>query len=186
MIPILQRFSGQSPEPSESFLKSISAIFKVIPLFPSYFYGLFVLFFPYKLSVNIILFCRPKRKGHPFSGVCKSGVLSQSRADCEQNADEMKRIFNKKFSNRLASLDKQARLFRSDMFCKTDFSLTICNRTPRPFQCRFFLKPQTAAHGYGGYARQPRRCRPPRHIPIPSHKSALCRTPVPHLQKEAR
>jgi putative PIN family toxin of toxin-antitoxin system len=42
----------------------------------------------------------------PFQAYVKAASYPNHGLICEQNVDEMKRIFNKKFPNRLASLDK--------------------------------------------------------------------------------
>ena len=47
------------------------------------------------IDTNVLSSAALNANGIPFSGVCKSGVLSQSWADSEQNVDEMKRVFSK-------------------------------------------------------------------------------------------
>ena len=50
-------------------------------------------------------FCGAGRR-HTLSGICKTASYPNHGLICEQNVDEMKRIFNKKFPTRLDALNR--------------------------------------------------------------------------------
>lgn len=58
------------------------------------------------IDTNILISAALNANGVPFQAYVKAASYPDHGLICEQNVDEMKRIFNKKFSNRLASLDK--------------------------------------------------------------------------------
>lgn len=58
------------------------------------------------IDTNVLISAALSANGIPFRAYVKAVSYPNHRLICEQNVDEMKRIFNKKFPNRLASLDK--------------------------------------------------------------------------------
>lgn len=55
---------------------------------------------------NVLISAALSANGVPFQAYVKAASYPHHGMICEQNVDEMKRIFNKKFPNRLAALDK--------------------------------------------------------------------------------
>ncbi|HJA66177.1 MAG TPA: putative toxin-antitoxin system toxin component, PIN family [Candidatus Mediterraneibacter cottocaccae] len=58
------------------------------------------------IDTNVLISAALNAKGTPFQAYVKASSYPNHGLICEQNVDEMKRIFNKKFPNRLTSLDK--------------------------------------------------------------------------------
>ena len=58
------------------------------------------------IDTNVLISAALSANGVPFQAYVKAASYPNHGLICEQNVDEMKRIFNKKFSNRLAALDK--------------------------------------------------------------------------------
>ena len=58
------------------------------------------------IDTNVLSSAALNANGIPFQAYVKAVSYPNHGLICEQNVDEMKRIFNKKFPNRLASLDK--------------------------------------------------------------------------------
>ena len=58
------------------------------------------------IDTNVLISASLNANGVPFQAYVKAASYPNHGLICEQNVDEMKRIFNKKFPNRLASLDK--------------------------------------------------------------------------------
>ncbi len=58
------------------------------------------------IDTNVLISAALSAKGVPFRAYAKAAAYPNRGLICEQNVDEMKRIFNKKFPNRLAALDK--------------------------------------------------------------------------------
>ena len=58
------------------------------------------------IDTNVLISAALSANGIPFQAYVKAASYPHHGLICEQNVDEMKRIFNKKFPNRLASLDK--------------------------------------------------------------------------------
>lgn len=58
------------------------------------------------IDTNVLISAALSTSGVPFQAYVKAASYPNHGLICEQNVDEMKRIFNKKFPNRLASLDK--------------------------------------------------------------------------------
>lgn len=58
------------------------------------------------IDTNVLISAALSANGIPFRAYVKAASYPNHGLLCEQNVDEMKRIFNKKFPNRLASLDK--------------------------------------------------------------------------------
>ena len=58
------------------------------------------------IDTNVLSSAALNANGIPFQAHVKAVSYPNHGLICEQNVDEMKRIFNKKFPNRLASLDK--------------------------------------------------------------------------------
>ena len=58
------------------------------------------------IDTNILISAALSATGTPFQAYIKAASYPNRGLICEQNVDEMKRIFYKKFPNRLASLDK--------------------------------------------------------------------------------
>ena len=58
------------------------------------------------IDTNVLISAALSGKGTPFQAYVKAASYPNHGLICEQNVDEMKRIFNKKFPNRLAALDK--------------------------------------------------------------------------------
>lgn len=58
------------------------------------------------IDTNVLISAALSTSGTPFRTYVKAVSYPNHGLICEQNVSEMKRIFNKKFPNRLASLDK--------------------------------------------------------------------------------
>lgn len=58
------------------------------------------------IDTNVLISAALSENGVPFRAYVKAASYPNHGLICEQNVDEMKRIFNKKFPMRLASLDK--------------------------------------------------------------------------------
>ena len=58
------------------------------------------------IDTNVLISAALSTGGTPFQAYVKAASFPNRGLICEQNVDEMKRIFNKKFPNRLAALDK--------------------------------------------------------------------------------
>ena len=58
------------------------------------------------IDTNVLISAALSANGTPFQAYVKPASYPNHGLICEQNVDEMKRIFNKKFPNRLAALDK--------------------------------------------------------------------------------
>lgn len=58
------------------------------------------------IDTNVLISAALSANGVPFQAYVKAASYPNHGLLCEQNVDEMKRIFNKKFPNRLTSLDK--------------------------------------------------------------------------------
>ena len=57
-------------------------------------------------DTNVLISAALSANGTPYPAYVKAASYPNHGLICEQNVDEMKRIFNKKFPNRLAALDK--------------------------------------------------------------------------------
>ena len=58
------------------------------------------------IDTNVLISAALSAGGVPFQAYVKAASYPNRGLICEQNVDEMKRIFNKKFPNRLSALDK--------------------------------------------------------------------------------
>lgn len=58
------------------------------------------------IDTNVLISAALSATGTPFQAYIKAASYPNRGLICEQNVDEMKRIFYKKFPNRLAALDK--------------------------------------------------------------------------------
>lgn len=58
------------------------------------------------IDTNVLISAALSANSVPFQAYAKAAASPNHGLICEQNVDEMKRIFNKKFPNRLAALDK--------------------------------------------------------------------------------
>ncbi len=58
------------------------------------------------IDTNVLISAALSANGVPYQAYVKAVTYPNHGLICEQNVDEMKRIFNKKFSNRLAALDR--------------------------------------------------------------------------------
>ena len=58
------------------------------------------------IDTNVLISAALNANGVPFQAYIKAVSYPNDRLICEQNVEEMKRIFNKKFPKRLAALDK--------------------------------------------------------------------------------
>ena len=58
------------------------------------------------IDTNVLISASLSAKGVPFQAYVKAATYPNHGLICEQNVDEIKRIFHKKFPERLASLDK--------------------------------------------------------------------------------
>lgn len=58
------------------------------------------------IDTNVLISAALNADGVPFQAYKKASSYSNKGLICEQNVDEMKRIFNKKFPTKLAALDK--------------------------------------------------------------------------------
>ena len=58
------------------------------------------------IDTNVLISAALSAGGTPYQAYVKAASYPNHGFICEQNVDELKRIFNKKFPNRLAALDK--------------------------------------------------------------------------------
>lgn len=58
------------------------------------------------IDTNVLISAALNSNSVPFQAYAKATTYPHHGLICEQNVDEIKRIFNKKFPNRLAALDK--------------------------------------------------------------------------------
>lgn len=58
------------------------------------------------IDTNVLISAALNASGVPFQAYVKAASYPNRGMICEQNVDEMKRIFNKKFPHRLTALDK--------------------------------------------------------------------------------
>ncbi len=58
------------------------------------------------IDTNVLISAALNANGVPFQAYVKAASYPNHGLICDQNVDEMKRIFNKKFPHRLAALDK--------------------------------------------------------------------------------
>ncbi len=58
------------------------------------------------IDTNVLISAALRANGVPYQAYVKAVSYPNHGLICEQNVDEMKRIFNKKFPKRLAALDK--------------------------------------------------------------------------------
>lgn len=58
------------------------------------------------IDTNVLISAALSANGIPYQAYVKAVTYPNHGLICEQNVDEMKRIFNKKFPNRLAALDR--------------------------------------------------------------------------------
>ena len=58
------------------------------------------------IDTNVLISAALSADGTAFQAYVKAASYPNHGLICEQNVDEMKRIFNKKFPNRLAALDQ--------------------------------------------------------------------------------
>lgn len=58
------------------------------------------------IDTNVLISAALSANGVPYQAYVKAVTYPNHGLICEQNVDEMKRIFNKKFPKRLAALDK--------------------------------------------------------------------------------
>lgn len=58
------------------------------------------------IDTNVLISAALNANGVPYQAYVKAASYPNHGLICEQNVDEMKRIFNKKFPERLAALDK--------------------------------------------------------------------------------
>lgn len=58
------------------------------------------------IDTNVLISAALNTNGTPFQAYVKAASYPNRGLICEQNVDEMKRIFNKKFPHRLTALDK--------------------------------------------------------------------------------
>ena len=58
------------------------------------------------IDTNVLISAALNANGIPYQAYKKAASYPNHGLICEQNVDEMKRIFNKKFPGRLAALDK--------------------------------------------------------------------------------
>ena len=58
------------------------------------------------IDTNVLISAALRTGGTPWQAYQKAASYPNHGLICEQNVDELKRIFNKKFPHRLASLDK--------------------------------------------------------------------------------
>lgn len=58
------------------------------------------------IDTNVLISAALNINSVPFEAYIKAASYPNHGLICEQNVDEMKRIFNKKFPNRISSLDK--------------------------------------------------------------------------------
>lgn len=58
------------------------------------------------IDTNVLISAALSANGVPYQAYVKAVTYPNHGLICEQNVDEMKRIFNKKFPNRLVALDR--------------------------------------------------------------------------------
>ncbi len=58
------------------------------------------------IDTNVLISAALRANGVPYQAYVKAASYPNHGLICEQNVEEMKRIFNKKFPKRLAALDK--------------------------------------------------------------------------------
>lgn len=58
------------------------------------------------IDTNVLISAALSAHGTPFKAYVKATTYPNHGLICEQNVDELKRIFSKKFPNKLSSLDK--------------------------------------------------------------------------------
>ena len=58
------------------------------------------------IDTNVLISAALSANSVPYQAYVKAASYTNHGLICEQNVDEMKRIFNKKFPKRLAALDK--------------------------------------------------------------------------------
>lgn len=58
------------------------------------------------IDTNVLISAALSANGVPYQAYVKAVTYPNHGMICEQNVDEMKRIFNKKFPNRLVALDR--------------------------------------------------------------------------------
>ena len=58
------------------------------------------------IDTNVLISAALSANGTPYQAYVKAASYPNHGLICEQNVDEIKRIFNKKFPNRLTALDK--------------------------------------------------------------------------------
>lgn len=58
------------------------------------------------IDTNVLISAALNANGVPYQAYVKAASYPNHGLFCEQNVDEMKRIFNKKFPKRLVALDK--------------------------------------------------------------------------------
>lgn len=58
------------------------------------------------IDTNVLISASLSERGIPFQAYAKAAAHPNHGLICEQNVDEMRRIFNKKFPDRVAALDK--------------------------------------------------------------------------------
>lgn len=58
------------------------------------------------IDTNVLVSAALNAKGTPFKAYIKAATYTNHGLICEQNVDEIKRIFNKKFPDKIAALDK--------------------------------------------------------------------------------
>lgn len=58
------------------------------------------------IDTNVLISAALSANSVPFQAYAKAASFPNRGLICEQNVDEMKRVFNKKFPHRLTSLDK--------------------------------------------------------------------------------
>lgn len=58
------------------------------------------------IDTNVLISAALSANGVPYQAYVKAVTYPNHGLICEQNVDEMKRIFNKKFPNRLTALDR--------------------------------------------------------------------------------
>ena len=58
------------------------------------------------IDTNVLVSAALNAKGTPFKAYIKAATYPNHGLICEQNVEEIKRIFNKKFPDKIAALDK--------------------------------------------------------------------------------
>ena len=75
------------------------------------------------IDTNVLISAALSAKGVPFQAYVKAASYPNHGLICEQNVDEMNRIFHKKFPDRLASVDDRP-ILRAAIEAKADILLT--------------------------------------------------------------